>query len=411
MPPSPAALALAIEPGMAGIGREEWDALLEPADRPLLSWGFLALLEESGSIVPEAGWTALHFLARRAGRLVAAAPFYARTGSWGDFVFDFEIAQAAEAAGAAYYPKLVGAVPATPAPAWRPLVAPGEDRPALEALLLSAAEQAARKAGFGALQLSWPDPDFAQRVLARTAGASPVGRRWRAWGHQAFLWRDSGYGDFAGYLAAFSKNMRRNVGRERAAVAAAGLETRILGPAEAGPAVLARMADLYESHNDKFGPWAARFLTRDFFLRLPEFLDGGWALAAASEGGGPPLALAFLLEGPERLYGRHWGSGREIPGLHFELCYYKPLEYALERGIGSFDPGMGSPHKAARGFASLVVPSLHLAFDRRVDALLAAVLPEASAEAEREAALLNGMLPFKRGPGGPGAGQAGSTTL
>jgi hypothetical protein len=395
---------------MAEVPRDEWDRLAAPYGNPLLSWGFLSLLEASGSMTPETGWNAAHALARRGGRLVAAAPFYIKTHSWGEFVFDFEFAEIADKLGATWYPKLVGMVPATPAPAWRVLVEPGQE--GLERVLLEAAASAAREAGLGGLHVLWPEPGTADLLRdsrgggdARHSAAAPLA--FVEWEHQAFLWTDSGYGDFAGYLDSFSKNMRRNVRREREAVRAAGVSTVMIGPREAAarPGFLAAMADLYESHNDKFGPWAARFLERDFFLRLPEYMpDSGWAIAAAYDevagsvgGGAEPLALAFFLEGRDRLYGRFWGARREIPGLHFELCYYLPIEYALAKGIPSFDPGMGSPHKARRGFRSIMAPSFHLPFDPRLARLMERALPEANELEEAEAAALDEELPFKRG--------------
>jgi len=305
-------------------------------------------------------------------------------------------------------------VPATPAPAWKVLVSPdpsrvpeGADR--MERAVLDAAAEAARDAGLAGFHVLWPDSGTA--ALLRSAvplGAAPS--RAAEWEHQAFLWTDDDYGDFRGYLDSFSKNMRRNVGRERRAVAEAGITTRMIGPQEASatPRLLEAMADLYESHNDKFGPWAAKFLERDFFLRLPEFMPGGWALSAAFEAspsgalGGhdaDPVALAFLLEGKDRLYGRFWGAREEIPGLHFELCYYLPIEYALSKGIASFDPGMGSPHKARRGFRSVMAPSFHMPFDRRLASFMGRVLPEINAEERERAAALDEELPFKRAPG------------
>lgn len=394
---------------MADIPRAEWDALASPYGNPLLSWGFLALLEESLSIGPETGWTPAHALARRDGELVAAAPFYIKTHSWGEFVFDFEFAEIARRYKAEWYPKLVGMVPATPAPAWRVLVRRAErgaergaEEGGLEKAVLEAASGAAREAGLAGLHVLWPEPGTAALLRGEAQKRSSS---WAEWDHQAFLWTDEGYGDFAGYLDSFSKNMRRNVRREREAVAAAGVSTRIIGPQEARarPGLLAAMADLYDSHNDKFGPWAAKFLTRDFFLRLPEFMEEGWALAAAFDGGvaldrDEPVALAFLLEGKDRLYGRFWGARREVPGLHFELCYYLPIEYALSEGIGSFDPGMGSPHKARRGFRSIMAPSFHLPFDRRLASLMSRVLPGVNAEERAQAAALDGELPFKKAP-------------
>jgi uncharacterized protein len=392
---------------MTEVPREEWDGLAAPSGNPLLSWGFLALLEASGSMTPETGWTGAHALARRDGELAAAAPFYVKSHSWGEFVFDFEFAEIARRVGAPWYPKLVGMIPATPAPAWRVLARPGEE--GAESLVVDSAAEAAREAGLAGTHILWPAPEAA--ALLRGAGGAGKRAGFAEWEHQAFLWSDEGYGDFQGYLDSFSKNMRRNVRREREAVDAAGVSTRMIGAKEAAarPGLLEAMADLYESHNDKFGPWAAKFLERDFFLRLPEFMPEGWALAAAFDEAAAerddaePIALAFLLEGKNRLYGRFWGARREVPGLHFELCYYLPIEYALSKGIGSFDPGMGSPHKARRGFRSIMAPSFHQVFDRRLAALMTRVLPEVNAEERAGAAALDEELPFKRGSDQAGA--------
>lgn len=404
---------------MLDIPRQEWDTLAAPAGTPLLSWGFLALLEESGSIRPATGWKAAHVLLRdrKDGRLAAAAPFYARRDSWGEFVFDQGFARAAERAGYRWYPKLSGVVPATPAPAWRILTAPDEggagtgegylrggrpvtgdargggreDSPGpadLSGRLLDAAEGLAREGGLAGVHVLWPDETAAGLLQTRPG--------WTAWKHQAFLWTDEGYGDFRGWLGSFSKNMRRNVLRERAALAASGVRTRIVGAREAAsePGLLSLMADLYEAHNERFGPWAARFLTREFFLRLPEFLPEGWLLCRA-ERGGRTVGLSFLFEGRDRLYGRYYGASEEIPFLHFELCYYLPVEYALSRGLRSFDPGMGGEHKARRGFRSYTTPSFHRPFARPVARFLDGILPDLGREEEAAAAALNGDLPYK----------------
>lgn len=378
---------------MLDIPRADWDALADPAGTPLLSWGFLALLEESGSIRPETGWTPAHVLLRdrRDGTLAAAAPFYVRGDSWGEFVFDQGFARAAEEAGYRWYPKLSGAVPVTPAPAWRVLTAPGRGETGAAGLrgrLLDAAEGLARDGGLAGVHVLWPGGEAADLLRARPG--------WTAWEHQAFLWSDEGYGDFRGWLDSFSKNMRRNVLRERSALAASGVRTRIVGAREAAaePGLLALMADFYEAHNDRFGPWAARFLTRDFFLRLPEFLPEGWLLGRADRGG-RTVGLSFLFEGRDRLYGRYYGASEEIPFLHFELCYYLPVEYALARGLRSFDPGMGGEHKARRGFRSYTTPSFHLPFSRPVARFLEGILPDLGREEAAAAAALNEDLPYK----------------
>jgi len=409
-------LELSFASSMSSIDRIEWDTLAARYDTPFLSWGFLALLEESGSIVPEHGWTPLHLLARRAGRLVAAAPLYAKTSSWGEFVFDFQFARAAEANGITWYPKLVGVVPATPAPVWRVLVAEGEEEALLVGLILEAARESAREGGFGGFHALWPAPDM-EAYLVGPVTADKRDRRggkgggFAAWEHQSFIWQDEGYGNFAGYLAAFSKNMRRNVLRERSGLDAAGVHRRIVeaGEAAAAPGLLSRLADYYESTNDKFGPWAAKFLEREFFLRLPEFLPEGWVLGAAFDGAADsaaakdPIGLSFMARGRRGLWGRYWGAARYEAGLHFELCYYLPIEWALERGLSFFDPGMGSEHKARRGFRSVLVPSFHDIFDERLARAFERSVREANRAEEAGVLALNEELPFKRVPG-PGSG-------
>jgi len=389
-------LDLTVSGRMTDIPKTEWDALASGSGTPLLSWGFLALLEESLSIGPETGWTPAHILLRDrgTGSLAAAAPFYARSDSWGDFVFDQGFARAAEQAGYRWYPKLVGMVPVTPAPAWRILTAPAGagggygDGADLAARLLETAEDLARRSGLAGIHILWPDGGTAEPL-----GSMPG---WASWEHQAFLWTDEGYGDFRGWLDSFSKNMRRNVLRERAALAASGVKTRIVTAREAAaePGLLDLMANLYEAHNDRFGPWAAKFLTRDFFLRLPEFLPDGWLLCRADRGG-KTVGLSFLMEGRDRLYGRYFGASEEIPFLHFELCYYLPVEYALGRGIRSFDPGMGGDHKARRGFRSYLAPSFHRPFPVPLARFVKGVLPELGREEAAMVAALNGDLPYK----------------
>jgi predicted N-acyltransferase len=175
------------------------------------------------------------------------------------------------------------------------------------------------------------------------------------------------------------------------------------------------MADYYERTNAKFGPWAAQFLPRAFFELAPRYLgpyarfsaafyanghEAGAAGAARSAGvaGEEPLALALLMEGGGRLWGRYWGAREDLPGLHFDICYYRPIAYAIERGLESFDPGMGGDHKARRGFKAVVAASLHRVFDRRLAALFGRALKEASAAEEAFAAELNRELPFKARP-------------
>ncbi len=388
---------IAFIPRISDIPENEWDALSSRYGNPLLSWGYLALLEESGSICPETGWTPAHITVRRSGTLVAAAPLYIRTDSWGDYVFDFEFAAYADKIKAPYYPRLVGTIPATPAPAWRVLCAEGES--GLEKLCIGVAREAARNAGLAGLHFLWVDPSFLPALKEADGGSSE-------WRHQYFLWKNEGYRDLPDCLDSWSKNMRRNVMRERSSVRKAGIETFVISPHDCPPRYLELMADYYEDTNAKFGPYAAKFLTRDFFLRLPDFMPAGWALSAAfSASRAEPVALAFLLESDKTLYGRFWGKadaelwngGAQVSGLHFEVCFYTPMEYSMAKRLSDFDPGMGSEHKARRGFRAELCSSLHLPFDRRLARVFEASMPGINAAETTMVGELNRDLPFRAG--------------
>jgi len=393
--------ALQLSASIRELDRELWNGLnLSSGACPFLSWEFLALLEESGAVGEAAGWQPLYAILREGGHWLAAAPFYAVADPRGQFTWDGGMAAAADAYGLSWFPKLVGMVPFTPSPLWRPLAEAGPQGAGHARALIEAVSGLAREGGYSALHLQWIHPPLAEELAAESSS------RWLVWRRQAYLWANGAYPDFEGYLGSFSKNMRRNVKREQAGLARLGVETSIVPAAEASPRYWSLMADYYERTNGKFGPWAAQFLPRAFFELAPSylgpyarfsaaFLSDSREAGASGPSGEEPLALALLLEGGGRLWGRYWGTREDLPGLHFDVCYYRPIAYAIERGLQSFDPGMGGDHKARRGFKAIVSPSLHRVFDRRLAALFGRALKEASAAEEAFAAELNKELPFK----------------
>ncbi|MBU0926771.1 MAG: GNAT family N-acetyltransferase [Spirochaetes bacterium] len=385
------------------IDRASWNRC-PAAACPFLSWDFLALLEECGAVAPGAAWSPAHAALSLDGRVVAYLPLFALAGSAGSFVWDDGMEDVAGAVGLRWFPKLAAAVPFTPAPLWRPLVAPGEDEAAILAASVEAIAGLARSGGFSGAHIHWADPDLGSAVATSASGRS-AGSGWVEWRRQVYRWENAGYSSFDDFTASFSKNMRRNVARDRADVAGAGVVARMLRGDEAGPRAWELMADYYERTNDKFGPWAARFLPRRFFELAPARIGSAVRFSAAFEAGSDePLAIAMLFQGPGMLWGRYWGSARDLPGLHFETCYYAPIAYAIAEGLEGFDPGMGSDHKARRGFRSYLASSYHRVFDARLRRVYAdAVARASSAEAEAVRAL-NEELPFRRGPG-PAAGR------
>lgn len=419
-----AAYALRVVGSILSIDRAAWNAC--PASScPFLSWDFHALLEASGAVGASADpgpvaelWTPAHAAISKGGRDVAYLPLYVIAGSPGSFVWDDGMEAAARSVGRRWYPKLAGAVPFTPAPVWRPLVAPGEDEAETIAASLKALSELARSGGFSGVHLHWTDPIVGSTlggIFAPGAGRPPGGgpprttgaalrttraAPWAAWRRQVYRWENRGYRTFDEFTGSFSKNMRRNVGRDRADVREAGVSVKMVRGDGAGADTWRLMAALYARTNDRFGPWAARFLPDAFFELAPDYIGASTVFSAAyDEGSAEPIALALLFRDSSTLWGRYWGAARDIRGLHFEACYYAPIEYAIREGLAAFDPGMGGDHKARRGFKSALASSWHMVFDTRLRRAYAQAIAEASEAEERFAAMLDEELPFKKAQG------------
>jgi len=389
------------------INRDAWNSC-PAAAVPFLSWDFLALLEDSGSVGPGTGWTPAHVEVSAGGRPIAWVPAYVISGSAGSFVWDDGMEEVAASIGQRWFPKLVGTVPFTPAPIWRPLVVPGQDEPSVLAACFQALAELARDGGFSGVHLHWVDPLVSASLSSMSTDAAGAG--WLTWSRQVYRWDNQGYGSFGDFTASFAKNMRRNVARDQADVADAGVSVRMIAGDEADASMWRLMSTYYDHTNWKFGPWAARFLDPRFFELAPGYIgrmvrfsaafrDGSLcASPGCSTGCAPePIALALLFEGSGSLWGRYWGSGIDLPGLHFETCYYAPIRYAIESKLASFDPGMGSEHKARRGFRSLLASSQHQVFDPRLRRIFADAVRQASAGEAQMVDALNAELPFKRG--------------
>jgi predicted N-acyltransferase len=386
-------LAARFVDSMEDVPRGLWDALAAANGADLMRWGLLSAFESSGSMRPETGWTPRHFLLERGDRLVACAPLYLKTHSWGEFVFDFEWAEVAQSNGIRWYPKLVGMVPATPVPAWRLLIDPAEDeRQALE-IFLDSLMGLARSEKLGGVHLLWVDPRFAP--LGPALGA----RGWAPWIHQGFLWENRDWENFGAMLESFSKNMRRNVGRDRERIARAGLVSEIVEGSAAPAGLHDLMERVYLRTNDRFGPWAARFLEPGFFAELARRWPEGMLYSVARYKDEDPVAAALLFRGERRLYGRYWGTLEDADGLHFEACYYRPMEWAIESGFEAIDPGMGGEHKTRRGFRALPAFSYHFPLDPRLLRTMAQVMPRINEGTLAGIEEINRDLPFKRGTG------------
>ncbi|MCC6750068.1 MAG: GNAT family N-acetyltransferase [Deltaproteobacteria bacterium] len=331
----------------AEIPAADWDALVDPED-PFLEHAFLLALEESRSVTPQTGWLTCPVIVRRGRELVGAIPLYLKAHSLGEFVFDWTWARAAEQAGIPYYPKLVAAVPFTPVPGRRLLVRPGEP----EAEVLHALAQGLRRAAdlLGAHSIHVLFQSAAeQRHLATVHGYLP--RRT----HQ-FLWENRGYESFEGFLAAFRAPARKAARKERRAAAGSGLVLRARRGPELGDAEWSALYAFYESTFERHGH--APYLTPLFFERVRATLAER-VVAPFAYDGDEPVAGAFCLQRGQSLYGRYWGASRHEPFLHFELCYYLPIEECIARGWQRYDAGAQGIHKLKRGLLPRPIYSAH----------------------------------------------------
>lgn len=373
-------LSLAFFESMAEIGAASWAELEGPAEYPFLRFEWLSAFERSGTVGGSTGWVPRHLrVVTTRGDTIAVAPAYVKTHSMGEFVFDQSFAEFAEARlGVRYYPKLILAVPFTPATGPRLLFRRGvspEDRALVWDLLAEDLPARAAALGIGSVHVLFPDDEQADALEAR-GWASRLGVQ--------FQYHRGEQRSFADYLASLPSKRRTAIRRERRSMEEGGVEIRSLSGG-AVDASLARLAyELYLTTVDKY-VWGRRYLNLPFFEEVFESMPDAVQLVLASRAGGTQvLGGALNLIGKKALYGRYWGALCDVPFLHFNVCLYRGIEETLELGLASFQPGAGGEHKEGRGFAATPTRSLHWFGDARLDrAVREYLVRERSAVTER----------------------------
>jgi len=371
---------------MEEIDQAQWDRLAVPLKTPLLEWSWLHHLEASGSIAKEKGWQPCHLTLWSQDELVGAAPLYIKSHSEGEFIFDHWWAQLAGEYGIQYYPKLVGMSPATPAVGYRFLMADGVDQNHLMVEMLTAIDQFCRSNSMTSCHLNFVDmPWFSQWSANGFIG----------WKHQSFLWHNRSYQCFDDYLTAFRSSQRRNIRRERKRLQRYGVELKALTGDDITPDLADTMYDYYLRTNARYGPWAARYLNGHFFRRIfSDYRQRLLVITAYTNNVRNPLALSLLLTKADHLIGRYWGCAEPIKDLHFNMCFYAPIEWAIDNGIQTFDPGAGSAHKIYRGFQAVANTSLHRFYDPRLEILFQHLIKEVNQMEASNIKTLNQQLPF-----------------
>ena len=327
------------------IARDDWNQLAG-TEYPFLRHEFLHLAEASGCVSPEHGWTPRHLTIESAGTLRAAMPFYQKSHSWGEFVFDWAWAQAYEQAGLSYYPKLISAVPFTPAPSHRLLLADRNDSDAAAALL-QAAIDLARESDCSSIHIQFPSND--ELPLFREAGF--LLRK-----DCQFHWHNHDYEDFDAFLASFGSAKRKTAKRDRRRVQENGISFRRIRGANIDAETWSIVSSLISRTFLIRG--AVPYFNEAFFRGISAEIPDG-VLIVLAEKDSHTVAAAVFFESATTLYGRYWGSDAHYDALHFETCYYQGIDYCIEKGLQVFQPGTQGEHKISRGFSPVATWSAH----------------------------------------------------
>ena len=375
---------------IADIPAAEWDACAcpEAADGgrphdPFTTHRFLHALEASGSTGPRTGWEPHHLLARMGGELIAAAPLYAKSHSQGEYVFDHNWAHAWESAGGDYYPKLQIAVPFTPATGRRFLTRPGFGSVG-RAALTEAAVRIAEGNDLSSLHVT-----FCTEAEAEAGAQMGLLRRTG----QQFHWEDDGYGDWDGFLASLASRKRKNLRKEREEANSFGGEVLLLTGDDIRPAHWDHFWRFYQDTGAR--KWGSPYLTRRFFDLAHETMRGDMLLILAQRDG-VPFAGALNFIGRDTLFGRYWGCTEHHPFLHFELCYYRAIDWALANGLRRVEAGAQGQHKLARGYLPVATHSLHWIADARFRDAVERYLVAERRAVDEEIEVLTEYGPFRR---------------
>lgn len=334
---------------LAGVDQAAWDAL-DHGPSPFLKFGFLRALEDSGSIGGRSGWTPVYLMADLGGTLVGAVPAFVKSHSYGEYIFDWGWASAAQRAGLPYYPKLVIAAPATPATGHRMLLAPGlsaADSAAVRAALIGAVRAVADETGCSSIH--WLFCTEAEQ--AALAGVGYIART-----TFQFHWKNRGYGTFDDFLGELKSRKRKQLRKERAKARGAIESLTWLEGAALTKDALDDLDRFYRTTTDNHG--GRDYLRPGFFHRVAETLPEATRMVSV-EVGGRRVAGALFFETASGLYGRYWGADTHVDLLHFETAYYAGIDRAIAKQLPLFEAGAQGEHKLLRGFEPSPTYSAH----------------------------------------------------
>jgi predicted N-acyltransferase len=374
---------------VAEVTRTEWDRLVGETS-PFLKWDWLDSLEQTGCVAEETGWLPHHLVAEQAGTLIGACPLYLKLHSMGEFVFDYEWADAAHRLGIQYYPKMLVGVPFTPVTGRRFLTASGAERRPLVRLMGQALAKIAADNKLSSVHVNFCADD--EREPLEEAGfISRLGLQ--------FHWQNRGFTSFDDYLSSFRSDRRNKIKRERREMERQGITIRAIEGNELTRSDVRTMFRLYKGHVDNLY-YGRQYLTWDFFdAVLGRFADHLCLIFAERER--RVIAGTFNVQGGNVLYGRYWGAFEERPFLHFNVCYYSAIEHCIRTGRERFEAGAGGSFKQLRGLDPEATTSMHFFVDPRFAQAVARYLRQERELVQHKRAALLDASQLKRPSTGP----------
>ncbi len=368
------------------ISKEIWNELANEINNPFYEWTWLKNLEISKSVSRETGWQPLYFVAYKNEVILGIAPLFLKNHSYGEFIFDQSFARLAQELNLNYYPKLIGMSPYSPVNGYQFLYKKNEDKKEITNLLINHIENFAITNKILSCNFLYIDESWGNHL--KSLG-------YHKWINSSSEWRSNGEKTFDDFLCRFNSNQRKNIKKERKSITKQDVKVEIFNEDDINQEILKKMHNFYEQHCSRWGVWGSKYLTSTFFEKIVANKKNILLFSASKNDSNDIFAMSMCVKNKKNLWGRYWGSQEDISNLHFELCYYQPIEWAIKNSINFFDPGAGGKHKRRRGFFAKSTISLHKWFDKNMENIIYPWLNEVNKQTEKEIEFENNSIPFK----------------
>ncbi len=369
------------------IEKNIWNDFSLKLDNPFYQWEWIFNLEESESVSKETGWQPLYFLVYLDRKLQCIAPLFLKNHSYGEFIFDQSFAKLAEDLNLAYYPKLIGMSPYSPIEGYQFLYTDNIDKISITKLLINYIDSFAKRNGILSCNFLYVNNEWGQ--LLQTLG-------YHKWVNIRSEWEAEGEVVFDDFLKRFNSNQRKNIKKERKSIINQNIKIKTLMNTDINENILQQMHFFYEQHCMRWGVWGSKYLTNNFFKNIINNKENIIIFSAFNNDLDNAIAMSMCIKNTNYLWGRYWGSNQEINNLHFELCYYQPIEWCIKNQIKFFDPGAGGKHKRRRGFYAKGTNSLHRWFNVNMENIISTWLTKANQQTINDINIENSLIPFSR---------------